>query len=270
MRILIVFLLAFAIDTNSQIITQPNTGTNKIDSKEKERQEDPKNTPKDGTCIGCIVAQPNHKTQQQQDTEDANNRLYYWYMLATIIGVVGGFIGIIVLICQNKITRRTADAAKASAEHTINIARPWFFEIIDPIPSREVNPPGNIPERYGFKWSVKNYGQTPGWIVEIDGGFEKFRTLYEIPRPPSSREVYRGKFFVIPPGESTPIFTASKSITSQETLMEDDFLFYAYAIVKYRDAFSDDIHETGFCYVYDKRDGQLVKSEEPAYYNKHT
>lgn len=165
---------------------------------------------------------------------------------------------------------KSADAATQSADAVVNMERAWFFETLDPKPFPELREHRGLTGRYGCYWSIKNYGRTPGWIVEIDGGFEKVKTLDDIRTTPHRPEVFAGKFFVLVPGADTPVFTASGTIASDRGLLEEGFLCCAYGIIKYKDAFGDEIHETGFCYIYDREERKFVKSDRPAYYNKHT
>jgi hypothetical protein len=77
------------------------------------------------------AAAPTKEAPSYDPTQDRAYRAYLW---ATILGVVGGFLGVGVLIWQTVLTRRSANAArdaasaaKISAEAVINSERPWLF-----------------------------------------------------------------------------------------------------------------------------------------------
>jgi hypothetical protein len=59
---------------------------------------------------------PAHQPEQANSYDPYQDPLYRWYLRATIIGVVGGMIGILVLIVQSLLLRSSVVAAHKSAD----------------------------------------------------------------------------------------------------------------------------------------------------------
>jgi hypothetical protein len=106
---------------------------------------------------------------------DTLTRGYLW---ATIIGVVGAWIGLVVLICQTVITRRTSQRqlrAYVLGDSSI------IFNVADPVPLyAEQNLPQtearitNTAAGPGVLMQIKNTGQTPAFKV-MHWGYMCFR-----------------------------------------------------------------------------------------------
>ncbi|HXM59461.1 MAG TPA: hypothetical protein VN950_01305 [Terriglobales bacterium] len=79
----------------------------------------------DPTQAVSVSSRPS-QSADKEEYDPLKDRLYRWYLRATIIGVVGGFIGIVVLIWQAILTRRTADAALTNTEVIIAAERAWI------------------------------------------------------------------------------------------------------------------------------------------------
>jgi hypothetical protein len=68
-------------------------------------------------CIGCFIENaPTHHKEEADAYDPRNDPLYRRYLWATIIGVVGGFIGIVILIVQSALLRSSVKAAHKSAD----------------------------------------------------------------------------------------------------------------------------------------------------------
>jgi hypothetical protein len=94
--------------------------------------------------------------------------LYRFYLLFTVIGVFGGFIGIAALIWQTTVTRRAAEAAKASADSIINSERAWVFLDIA-LKGRVEHVQQHEPNitRIQASYRYRNVGRSPAWITEL-------------------------------------------------------------------------------------------------------
>jgi hypothetical protein len=104
--------------------------------------------------------------QQQYDAKA--DLLYRFYLLFTVIGVIGGFIGIAVLIWQTTVTRRAAEAAKASADSIINSERAWIFldiALIGNVVHAQQHEPHITRIRASYRY--RNVGKSPAWITEM-------------------------------------------------------------------------------------------------------
>jgi len=107
--------------------------------------------------------------QQLANTYDAGkDTLYRHYLLATIVGVAGGFGGLIVLIWQTILTRRSVNALVA-------VESPWILVNIEHTPgmrgrvlgtSKERNEPETHHTDFMFRFDCVNHGKTPAVITE--------------------------------------------------------------------------------------------------------
>lgn len=105
---------------------------------------------------------PTHQSEQGKPYDPYSDRLYRRYLCMTIIGVVGGFIGIGVLVYQAVLTRQSANAARDAANAALNNAqavieseRAWV--------DADIVFSGQVPGRYDFR--VKNIGRSPAFIM---------------------------------------------------------------------------------------------------------
>lgn len=75
-------------------------------------------------CIQCCPTEQLHaQTEAEKASAAALDRLYRRYLWATVIGVIGGFIGMIFLLWQNFLLRRSVIAAKKSADTAESAAK---------------------------------------------------------------------------------------------------------------------------------------------------
>ena len=64
----------------------------------------------------CPVEQPHTQTKEEEAKAVSLDRLYRRYLCATVIGVIGAFVGIVLLLWQNMLLRQSVIAAKQSAD----------------------------------------------------------------------------------------------------------------------------------------------------------
>jgi hypothetical protein len=76
-----------------------------------------------GQCIGCFQKAPAHQQENANFYDQRNDRLYRWYLRATVVGVAGGFIGIFLIFWQSILLRRSANAALLNAKALMNAER---------------------------------------------------------------------------------------------------------------------------------------------------
>lgn len=94
---------------------QPSTQT-----KTQYAKNSPQSTPQIffvGQGLGrADIATPTHQKEQTDQYDPYHDTLYRWYLRMTIFGVIGGTVGILVLIWQAILTKRSANAAKEAAD----------------------------------------------------------------------------------------------------------------------------------------------------------
>ncbi len=181
--------------------------------------------------------------------------LYRWYLWATIIGVIGGFIGIGVIYWQTKLVRKSADAAKeaalaakVNADAVVNAERAWVFAAMEK----------HGPESFSLKFT--NHGKTPAEVTDIKKR-ETWTELLdpdkrELPVPPDygpetklaqPRIIVPGKFFVY---EGTNLATVLPEEIYTE-LKQSRKRYFICGRIQYRDLIDrTKIRETGFCYFW--------------------
>ncbi len=129
--------------------------------------------------LNCLsVAQVQGKTTEEPAKEDSLDSLTRRYMWATIVGVIGAWIGLAVLIYQTIITRRTSQrqlrAYVLSDSGTIaNVANPVPLFPGQNLPQTEARIT-NTAAGPGAWIQIKNTGQTPAFKV-MHWGYICFR-----------------------------------------------------------------------------------------------
>lgn len=290
MRVLIVVIVGLFICTSGQ--PNPNTSSSKSSinkaAANKERGETQKNPPNsDSATIG---------DQERKGAYDASkDSLYRVYLLFTVIGVCGGLIGLLVLICQTKSVRKAADAAKDSADAAllnaksiINSERPWLFIEIKTTAEPSI-PVGEVPKYMGFSVSFRNWGKTPAEVVSFDQHLDCRENLDDLPSPPEY--FLKGRVMVhtrmVPPGQvwchpSESHFSPESSLVGDQwnEIRNSRQRFIYWGRIQYRDLIEESktihelkevgtIHETCFCYFWSPRLNEFLICG-PLGYNKHT
>jgi hypothetical protein len=211
-----------------------------------------------------ILAQPNYNPKE--DT------LYRTYLLATVIGVVGGLFGIGFIIWQTVLLRRAADAAKASADALINSERAWLMVDLQwegGGRSKLVNTSSLIQGTLVEKTAacvdsiILNNGRSPAWIIE-----KRINMAISENIPPEP------ELQLVPVSDPIlePIATSGKSTWHAEPGCKGKpdvgKITIIFGMIKYRDIFNK-TRETRFGYMVSPgRDLERIPSYPE--YNKYT
>ena len=183
-------------------------------------------------------------------------------MLNAALVVVGGGGIIVALRTLTQIRRQTdatavaANAAKESADAVTFVERGWLltdsWEVTQPTPWPQSGPPA----LNSFKYSMKNFGQTPIFVVSTGSRFRLVSSLENLPNEPEYGAVLHLPFeIVIAPDKSTPAVECHVepdgrlSSHDVEEIRGGRKMLYGYGFVTYRDVFGK-IHETRFCARY--------------------
>lgn len=233
-------------------------GQKKADKTEQTDSGKPKDVPCNQCLTCCSVEQPQGKSKEEHAKADSLDRLYRRYMWATIIGVVGAFIGIGVLIWQTRIAGRSAraaeiaaKAAKASVDTLIDSERAWVnirpdaFQLI--ICAR-------------LDWVLINTGRTTARITEVRVRCKKygpsetldptpvFRTdPILFPRVPLAPQDTLNVWSYIEAGEDRTYDGLTQQSIGE--IRERGHDLVAYASVSYLDSFGKP-HVARFCYYF--------------------
>jgi hypothetical protein len=220
----------------------------------KPQKSDSEESP-NATRGGCSETKQKSESEKQDTNQPKEDMLYRAYLWSTIVGVIGGLLGIAVIYFQTKHVRKSAEAAetaalaaKANADAVVNAERAWVFSAMEKLG----------PESFSLKFT--NHGKTPAEVIDIKQR-ETWTELMdpdkrELPVPPDygletkfvqPRIIVPGKFFVydntmlasVLPGE---IYSQLK--TSRKR-------YFIYGRVRYRDLIDRTrVRETGFCYFW--------------------
>jgi hypothetical protein len=108
-----------------------------------------------------VASHSNDRTTGSAQYDPRSDRLYRWYMRATIIGVGGGFVGIALLTWQAILSRNNVNALVAGQ-------RAWVMVDIELEPEGMVVTESGNDRTYNVQVVMKyrNDGQTPAWITE--------------------------------------------------------------------------------------------------------
>jgi hypothetical protein len=185
------------------------------------------------------------------------------YMWATIIGVLGAWIGLVVLICQTVITRRTSQRqlrayVLTDASTIVNIA--------DPVPLYEGQALAQTDARItnhaagpGAFLFIKNTGQTPAFKVTHWGSicFREYPLAASLPaRLPIS---VSSPTSVLGPGQvSSKLFELNPALTPAQIndLRSGTGAVYVYGEITYVDAFGKS-HFTHYRTMYHRMGGAI-------------
>jgi hypothetical protein len=217
-------------------------------------------------------------------------------LISTIIGVCGGIIGLVILICQTIATRKAAEGAQGSANAAllsaraiINAERPWMFIEIKTI-AHGATPIGDVPAHISFSIRFRNRGKTPAEIIGFEEHPECRQSTDDLPPSPQYRA--QGEVLMhtrmVPPGEVwdeimtyTPAELFSAGGHWNDIRASRRRLIY-WGRLQYRDLVEQaktvheldrskpiTIHETCFCYFWSPRLNEFLITG-PLGYNKHT
>jgi len=215
------------------------------------------------SCIQCLnccpVEQPQSNTQEEKAKEATLDRLYRRYLGATIIGVVGGFIGIGLIVWQTILVRRSANAARLNAEAVINSERAWLLIEEIRLSDLPADTAALIPQPVSYAVRVRNYGGSPAFVTEAQCKLES-RALRDASDKPLDERIYeveeKRQQRIVPPGEDFWLkpwdtkFLSPAEIDAINCIGQERAFFFAHGIIKYVDAFNR-THHTRFNYRYD-------------------
>jgi hypothetical protein len=247
----------------------------------------PDQSPESPRKDSITKANSNNKDQQYNPYSD---RLYRWYLFATVIGVAVGLLGLIFLIMQTWATRQAAEAALKNATALINTERAWV--IAAPVDNAPVV--GFIPESgsnlelhlagcnqtNSFSCSFKSTGNTPARLVEVAIRYMKANKLEDIPKEPTygDRTVLNNLALVTGDSIRFAAFLEPDIVLKKadhDAVYKQQAFLYAFGIIVYRDVFAS-LHETRFGYIYhfpqggDPRENGFRREGLPSSYNQAT
>ncbi|HLJ28688.1 MAG TPA: hypothetical protein VKY85_18410 [Candidatus Angelobacter sp.] len=258
------------------LLVPPNTQSRQGQNPAGQSQQHEAVSSQQNLGLSHSVYAPDHQAQQEKTTQGEydpySDRLYRWYLRATVIGVFVGFIGISALIWQNTITRKAANAAKESADAVVNSERAWVMADLHWGAGEGTGHIRHITKGSGENQTgvhlmlvCTNQGRTPGWIDEIKARIE----IVTRPSPTpdiDSMEVIRN--------EPAPLGVNGRLQPDPDFSLicagwdEADKMILVSGVVKYRDAFGGD-RKTFFGYVINP-DCELQRIAGFPEYNKNT
>lgn len=208
-------------------------------------QNEKTQTPQPAPSSKNSVQQPNVQSTQQQ-YDPYSDHLYRAYLWATVLGVIGGILGVAFLVVQTIATHTAANAAKASADAVRNSQRAWLFV-------RAENQGGGWCE-----WFYKNFGQTPAKVIFRSITDICVADIAELPTAPVYEEdTTPVRVRIVAPGdergfkENYDYPFRGKPSDVVEAIRKKEKILVVYGIVRYNDVFDDSgLHETGFCYIW--------------------
>ena len=184
---------------------------------------------------------------------------------------------------QANALRDVAQASKASSDALRISERPWIMVRLKKGPLREgfqTRKDGTNENIICFDWSLSNYGKTPAIVYEMCAHFE-VKTWDELEKlsknglSPNTKPL-RPDTFIVPPDEIhiCPSIAMVHYWTDEQraAVFKNDACLVAYGVVRYRDAITNDPHETPFLgwYVFiDFKEGEFRWLYDPGY-NKYT
>jgi hypothetical protein len=177
----------------------------------------------------CQTNQDHRKGQNEKAEDEAKNRLYRWYVYATVIGSGVAVLALIVLICQTIATRNNSAAL-------LSIEGAWVTASLEE--QKFLHNLGQGKCGIDVVCLCQNTGRTPAWVLEIDCKLEFVDTL-------------RGLIFSdLPTVRYQPesIATGEKRTYTFELRCSGSGEFLvAYGVVKYTDIFNRN-RRTTFAY----------------------
>jgi hypothetical protein len=214
-------------------------------------------------------------------SDPAQDSLYHAYLLATIIGVIGGWIGIFIVGIQTAQSRKAADAAKEAAlaaknqsEAVINAERAWIMADLgwDLTSLKIAYLNGNEGHAIAVSLALncRNEGRSIAWITErwVDmRGYDRIPNHPDF--SPEERLVDRGVQPLAPNKELPERARVSLSMRGTEA-DRSRLTIVIYGYVRYRTIFENTLGETRFGYLL-TRGGELDRlPAECSEYNRNT
>ena len=206
MRLILVCIAAITVGIGAQSIrpnaTPPGTPESgstigKLDGEKKADESKQKNSEDMPSirCAGCFnEEQPHGKSKEEQAKADSLDMLYRAYMWATIVGVVGAFIGLYLIWCQSRTSEQAANAASLNAQAVLNSERPWL--VVTAEKSDKMGRPGY------FFFRVTNKGRTPAQFISGGCGLAFKMNANELRIPPDYGPFLLPNNTFLPPDDS--------------------------------------------------------------------
>jgi len=212
--------------------------------------------------------------RKEKSANDSNLVKFTLYLVvATGVLAVIGALQLFVFGYQAIQLQRTVQAAKESSDALINTERPWV--LIAAVGSEQKFRNNQMAQEAYF--TIRNYGKSPAWIIEMGGTFETLKNLSELPPNPVyehiENETNRGIVIVPRTVEDDkyslwlPHKNAFVNAEFQRVANTKELLWCVYGFVIYKDIFGK-VRETRFCSVLDE--WPRFKFEDVPSYNKHT
>lgn len=166
------------------------------------------------------------------------------YMWATIIGVVGAWIGLVILICQTVMSRRTAQRqlrayVLSDSSMIVNVANPvplYAGQVLAETDARITNTAAGP----GAFMQIKNLGQTPAFKV-VHWGYICFRECpLNASLPARTAPPFNPPSLVLGPGQiATKMLELNPALTAAQitALRNGTGAIYVYGEITYEDAF---------------------------------
>ncbi len=165
-------------------------------------------------------------------------------MWATIIGVGGGLLGVGILIWQAILTRKAANAAKASADGLISSERAWV--VVEEAYFKDMKE-----NKWVTRPKIKNLGKTIARIRKVSLGGALVRRTEKLPDSPAYSES-RDFDFVLCPNQEFPEDELTYILIDHENVRNAHtglFSMYLYGLVEYLDLAGRE-RATGFVLIY--------------------
>jgi hypothetical protein len=223
----------------------------------------------------CVSEKPDKGTNQAGTADNGSPDWHTaikrpeWLTLFVAVVALG------VIAWQAVEMRRATGAMRDSADALVNAERPWLNTTVE-----------RGPTRLEYKFSVTNLGRTPALII---GAMTCRHSGAELPEEPEYPKGMTGvedlmnvsqNMRMLAPGEHWEFYNMdfthyTKQFKEWElkAILIGESKFFFYGKIKYRDVFKPDaLHETGFCYLYDRERPEetfLLYGKHPDY-NQYT
>jgi hypothetical protein len=265
MVIPLLFLVTI-LGINAGRILQSSPQSQASDSRKVETALDhtPRTDVPDGARAPGSITQPMTEGQQREDREDSLQRLTREYMIATIIGVLGAWLGVAILIWQTILSRRSSERqlrayVVVELGRIVNVADPPAAVGLNVPTEARITHPGWGPVAF---IQIKNAGQTPAFDVAHWGNicFREFPLGSALPEKPSGSPSCS---ILGPSIPSTKLFRFGPRLTPTEVtdLMAGKGAVYVYGEIIYEDGFRKK-HRTQYRVMYHQIGGAIGVSTD--------
>lgn len=253
--------------------------------------------------VGLTTQPPNHSPNRAQEADCDSPHWYAAIKRPDGWLVVVGLITCIVIGWQSWETKRAAEAAANSvdainrqadimerqtaaiekqADFMVAQSRAWLVVTMEGEPGNRQKAEGNwVAVGYCFHWKIKNWGNSPAFIVRMGARWHPINDLGELPPDPDiesieliQRTAHYPFGLSVGPGESIDRYTLAEYPQMGE-IVAGRIIQLAYGVVEYKTAYEPTkTLETRFCYrlnVGNRGEREtLIPSEVPATYNRAT